>query len=100
MAPSSIIFLSGIPGVRKLTFARALKDELLEPTTRLIDNHLGDPAEAISPGRGPAYKALLAETRHVVLDYLGQEIISGPGLSVIMTGCFVDTEEEWSCVAS
>ncbi|KAF2194505.1 hypothetical protein K469DRAFT_773937 [Zopfia rhizophila CBS 207.26] len=87
MAPGSVVFLNNVPGVGKLTIARVLKDELLGPTARLIDNHLlKDPAEAISPGQGPAYKALLADTRRVPLDCLEQKIIPSPEPLVIITG--------------
>jgi chloramphenicol 3-O-phosphotransferase len=92
-----IILLNGFPGIGKLAIARALQPLVAKDLslTRLIDNHLLiDPAQAIIPGRDPRHKALRAKIRQVAFEALEEEFSVTPELTVIMTNCLADTEED------
>lgn len=95
-----VILLNGFPEVGKLAIACAMQAKLPKDTTRLIDNHiLIDPAQAVSPGRGVAQKNLREHIRRGTFNALKEEFESAANLSVIITGCLADNEEDTAVFA-
>ncbi|KAK8007449.1 hypothetical protein PG989_001439 [Apiospora arundinis] len=96
--PLPLIQINGLPGVGKLTTARALQfllhshspspHQLL--SARLVDNHLLiDPADAVLQRTEPGYQALRRALRSVVLDPIAENPATH-GHVYIFTDCQSD----------
>ncbi|PSN70990.1 hypothetical protein BS50DRAFT_471459, partial [Corynespora cassiicola Philippines] len=96
-----IIFLNAFPDVRKWNTAGILAGMLPKDTIRFIDeNLLVDLAGAIDPGHGVNHNEMYKEIMNVTFTALEKQMASTPGLTIITSGCLLNTPEDITLLLS